>query len=67
MRVAYCTLQMDKSKINEDEDTEGANSERQVKMGPPTDTDLMRSSESDGKIAQSNDETTTDVVSEVDV
>lgn len=42
---------MEKSMINEDEDADRA-TERQISMGPPTDTDLMLSSGPDGNRTQ---------------
>ena len=38
-----CMLQMDKSKADEEEEMERVNLERDMKMGPPTDKDLIHS------------------------
>ena len=38
-----CMLQMDKSKADEEEKRERINLERDMKMGPPTDKDLIHS------------------------
>ena len=38
-----CVLQMDKNKADEEEERERVNLERDMKMGPPTDKDLIHS------------------------